>query len=356
MNKNFWKNKKVFVTGHTGFKGSWLCLWLHSMGANVTGYSLSPSSHPNLFESIGLDSFINSIVGDIRNYSDMKETIKDSSPEIIIHLAAQALVRDSYEDPLTTYSTNVMGTVNLLEIVRQTSSVKSVVIVSSDKCYENKEWFWGYRENEPLGGYDPYSNSKACTELVTSAYRSSFFQNKEKAPHICSVRAGNVIGGGDWSKDRLIPDIIRAFEKGERVVIRNPASYRPWQYILDLLRGYLTLAENLYLKGNNYSEAWNFGPSDGDTKTVEWIVENLANFWGGNCLWEIDSECNLHEARHLKLDSSKAKTRLAWQPIISIDHALRLIVEWHASYRKAGNMYEESLKEIRNYEELLNEK
>jgi len=356
MNKQFWNKKRVLVTGHTGFKGSWLCLWLHKMGAEVTGYSLEPSSKPSLFESAGITKLMHSIIGDVRDFNQLKNVMDECQSEIVIHMAAQPLVRESYNDPIATFSTNVMGTVNVLEAVRHTPGIRSVVVVTSDKCYENKEWFWSYRENEPLGGYDPYSNSKACAELVTSSYRSSFFTEKqscEQATYVCSVRAGNVIGGGDWSTDRLVPDIIRAFRTNEEVIIRNPMSIRPWQYVLDPLCGYLSVAEKLYQCGFDYSEPWNFGSENYDAKPVQWIVETLSDLWDGDNLWKVDEDANPHEAKYLKLDSSKAQKQLGWSPLISVKEALHLIIEWHQKHDNGEDMYAESIRQINNYERIL---
>ncbi|MFC4599692.1 CDP-glucose 4,6-dehydratase [Cohnella hongkongensis] len=290
---SFWENKKVFVTGHTGFKGSWLSLWLSHKGARVTGYSLSPPTSPSLFKLAKVESQIEkSILGNIIDYDRLNSALQEAQPEIVIHMAAQPLVRESYKSPLETYQVNVMGTVNLFEAIRNTESVRAVVNVTTDKCYQNNEWEWGYRENEPLGGYDPYSSSKACSELVTAAYRNSFFPKDLYASHgvaIASARAGNVIGGGDWATDRLIPDVIRSMLKREKVTIRNPHSIRPWQHVLEPLGGYMLLAELLYEHGTQYGEAWNFGPEDQDVKPVQWIVENLAYKWGlSSELYDID--------------------------------------------------------------------
>jgi len=288
INPVFWKSKKVLITGHTGFKGSWLALWLQNLGANVTGYSLQPPTNPNLFEIAHVADKMNSIIGDVRDLKHLISCFAENRPEIIIHMAAQSLVRTSYDDPVETYSTNVMGTVNVLEAVRHTDSVKVIIIVTSDKCYENKEWLWGYRENEPMGGHDPYSNSKGCAELVTSAYRNSYFHVKSSVA-VASTRAGNVIGGGDWAQDRLIPDIVNAFMEKRPVMIRNPNAIRPWQHVLEPLHGYLMLAERLWDKGHTFAEGWNFGPNEQDAKPVSYVVERLAQLWGKDASWNNDA-------------------------------------------------------------------
>ncbi|WP_227013546.1 CDP-glucose 4,6-dehydratase [Paenibacillus psychroresistens] len=349
--EQFWQGKKVFVTGHTGFKGSWLCLWLNKLGAEVTGYALQPPTKPSLFEITKLSTKMNSIIGDIRDAAALNKAMADNSPEIVIHMAAQPLVRESYNTPVETYATNVMGTVNLLEAVRHNPSVKAVVNVTTDKVYENKEWHWGYRENEPLGGLDPYSNSKACSELVTQAYRQSFFAN---GAAVASARAGNVIGGGDWAADRLIPDCINALLQGEAVRIRNPYSIRPWQHVLEPLSGYLSLAEKLFTNGKPFAESWNFGPDDQDAKPVQWIVEALCAKWGHEIGFTIDEGDHPHEAKFLKLDCSKAKNELQWQPCWSLDTTLDKIVEWSKVYQSQGDMQAICLAQIAAYEAVLN--
>lgn len=355
MNSEFWAGKRVFLTGHTGFKGSWLSLWLQSLGAELTGFSLAPPTQPSLFEMARVGDGMHSIIGDIRDLAGLREAMVEAKPEIVIHMAAQPLVRYSYENPVETYATNVMGTVHLFEAVRATPSVKAVVNITTDKCYENREWAWGYRENEPMGGYDPYSNSKGCAELVTSAYRSSYFNPLDYSKHgvaLASVRAGNVIGGGDWAQDRLIPDIISAFSEGRPVVIRSPHAIRPWQHVLEPLRGYLMLAERLYSEGVAYAEGWNFGPNEADVKSVEWIVGTLAEQWGNDANWTLDQSTHPHEATYLKLDISKARSRLGWQPALTLSQSLQMIVDWYRDYKNKADMRYAVLEQISTYSTL----
>jgi len=355
MNSEFWAGKRVFLTGHTGFKGSWLSLWLQSLGAELTGFSLAPPTQPSLFEMARIGDGMHSIIGDIRDLAGLREAMVEAKPEIVIHMAAQPLVRYSYENPVETYATNVMGTVHLFEAVRATPSVKAVVNITTDKCYENREWAWGYRENEPMGGYDPYSNSKGCAELVTSAYRSSYFNPLDYSKHgvaLASVRAGNVIGGGDWAQDRLIPDIISAFSEGRPVVIRSPHAIRPWQHVLEPLRGYLMLAERLYSDGVAYAEGWNFGPNEADVKSVEWIVGTLAEQWGNDANWTLDQSTHPHEATYLKLDISKARSRLGWQPALALSQSLQMIVDWYRDYKNKADMRYVVLEQISTYSTL----
>lgn len=353
MNIAFWKNKKVFITGHTGFKGSWLSLWLQQAEAHLVGFALPPPTTPSLYELARIDNDMNSITGDIRDFEQIERAIRTHKPEIVFHMAAQSLVRPSYSNPLETYATNVMGTVNLLEAVRRNPSAKVVVNITSDKCYDNKEWVWGYREEEPMGGHDPYSNSKGCSELVTSAFRNSFFHPSEYSRHgvaMASARAGNVIGGGDWAKDRLIPDIVRALEKQEKAVIRNPQAIRPWQHVLEPLSGYLLLAEKMWENGAKFSEPWNFGPNDEESKPVRWVADRLTGLWGEHAGWVSTMEDNhLHEATYLKLDSSKARLHLGWRPQWTLDTALKKIVDWHHSYRSSKNMRRESIEQIHSF-------
>ncbi|MDX8386444.1 MAG: CDP-glucose 4,6-dehydratase [Gallionella sp.] len=352
MNTSFWRGKKVFLTGHTGFKGSWLSLWLQQLGAEVTGYALSPPTDPSLFEVASVAEGMNSVIGDIRDGAVLMKAMQKAAPDIVIHMAAQPLVRHSYVDPVETYSTNVMGTVHLLEAVRQTKSVRAVVNVTSDKCYENKEWVWGHRENEPMGGFDPYSNSKGCAELVTSAYRNSYYdpvKNGEHGVALASARAGNVIGGGDWAADRLIPDVLSAISSGSPVLIRNPHSIRPWQHVLEPLSGYLQLAQKLYEDGVVYAEGWNFGPSDEGAKPVQWIVEQLTQKWGDGASWQTDKGDHPHEAHYLKLDCSKAKMKLDWQPRWHLGQALEMIVDWQRAWLAKEDMRRFTLNQIEQY-------
>ncbi len=353
MNPDFWRGRRVFLTGHTGFKGSWLSLWLQSMGAEVTGYALAPTGNENLFTVAEVGAGMRSLVGDVRDGEQLKQAMGDAQPEIVIHMAAQALVRYSYAHPVDTYAVNVMGVVHLLEAVRATGGVRAVVNVTSDKCYENKEWPWGYRENEAMGGYDPYSNSKGCAELVTAAYRSSYFNPQQYAQHgvaIGSGRAGNVIGGGDWAQDRLIPDMLRAIAKGEPVTIRSPHAVRPWQHVLEPLSGYLTLAERLIDDGARFAEGYNFGPHDIDARPVEWIIERLCSNWGEGASWQHDASVQPHEAHYLKLDCSKARAMLGWQPRWHLALAIEKIVEWHRALAQGADMRALTLLQIKQYQ------
>jgi CDP-glucose 4,6-dehydratase len=344
---DFWRGKRVLLTGHTGFKGSWLSLWLQSMGSELCGLALKPPTNPSLFIEARVVEEMTSIIGDIRDYETVRSAMAAFKPEIIIHMAAQSLVRLSYNEPVATYATNVMGTVHVLEAARQIGSVRAIVNVTTDKCYENKEWAWGYRENEPMGGYDPYSNSKGCSELVSSAYRRSFFQNNGIA--LASARAGNVIGGGDWAVDRLVPDILRAFECNQPVLIRNPLSTRPWQHVLEPLSGYLALAEKLYSEGQVWADGWNFGPHDDDARSVQWIVERMVEIWQNDASWRLDGGQHPHEASYLKLDISKAKSRLNWHPRWNLTEALRHIITWHRAWLHKEDMRFQCLEQIKQY-------
>ena len=349
MNPHFWSGKRVFMTGHTGFKGSWLSLWLQHLGADITGYALNPPTSPSLFEVANVGEGMHSIIADIRDLPTLRTAIAECRAEIVFHMAAQPLVRLSYAQPVETYATNVMGTVHLLEAIRQTGGVRAVVNITTDKCYENREWVWGYRENEPMGGYDPYSNSKGCSELVTAAYRTSFFNPADHAKHgvaLASARAGNVIGGGDWAKDRLIPDIMAAFVENHPAVIRNPQAIRPWQHVLEPLRGYLMLAQRLWTEGPAFAEGWNFGPNDEDAKPVEWIVKHLAGTWRNGATWSVDGGNHPHEASYLKLDISKARNKLDWQPRWNLETGLRYIVDWYQAYQRGDNMRDFTLNQI----------
>lgn len=349
---DIYRGKRVLITGHTGFKGSWLSLLLNEMGADVYGFALEPPTSPSLYKEAKIDELVTSYIGDVRDLDYLTKVIQEVQPEIVFHMAAQPLVRESYKIPVETYSTNVMGTVHLLEACRSTSSVKAIVNVTTDKCYENKEWHWGYRENEPMGGYDPYSNSKGCSELITSAYRNSFFNPSEYKNHgvsVASARAGNVIGGGDWAEDRLIPDFIRAISKGEKVRIRSPFAIRPWQHVLEPLSGYLRLAELLYTEGPKFAQAWNFGPYDHDARNVEWITKTICEFWGDEASFEIDKKPQPHEANYLKLDCSKANAELNWFPKWDIQTTLKSIVDWNKAYLNNEDIREVTKRQIHQY-------
>jgi CDP-glucose 4,6-dehydratase len=350
-----WHGRRVFLTGHTGFKGGWLALWLASKGAIVRGYALDPCTEPNLFTEAKIGSVIEDIRGDIRNSATLEPALRDFAPEVVFHMAAQPLVRYSYEDPIGTYETNVIGTARVLDAVRRTPSVRAVVSVTTDKCYENKEWLWGYRETDPLGGYDPYSSSKACAEIVSAAYRQSYFPVGKLAEHKCAVatgRAGNVIGGGDWSLDRLIPDLVRGFLSGEPVLIRRPHSIRPWQHVMEPLLGYILLAEHLLTHDPKYATAFNFGPSDDDAQEVGWIVERMKNFWGGNASWVLDEDPGVHEAGYLKLDASRARAELAWHPRLRLETTLHWLVDWYKAWQSGADMHRFTLDQIAAYEAL----
>ena len=348
MDESWWKSRKVFVTGHTGFKGAWLCLLLEHLGAAIRGYALRPPTDPSLYALAALDDRIPGTQGDVRDLTRLSAVLADADPEIVIHMAAQPLVRASYQDPVTTFGTNVMGTVNLLEAVRSSGGgVRAVVIVTTDKCYENREWIWGYREDEPMGGYDPYSSSKACAELATSAYRRSFFRDTRTA--VASVRAGNVIGGGDWAQDRLIPDVIRAFSAGRPAVVRNPDSVRPWQFVLEPLSGYLMLARRLCERGQEFTGGWNFGPADDDVRPVRWIVGRMARTWGPDAGWQTDGAEHPHEACALKLDISKARSRLGWSPQMRIDTALDWVTAWYKGQLAGGDAERSCREQIDQY-------
>jgi len=346
IDQNFWQGKRVFLTGHTGFKGSWLSLWLFSLGAEVKGYALNPPTSPSLFNEAKVDSLIDSQIGDIRDQDTLHESMTKFSPDILIHMAAQPLVRYSYNEPIETYEVNVIGTAKVLEVARSCPNVKSIVNITTDKCYENDGRSEGYKEEDAMGGYDPYSSSKGCAELVTSSYRRSFLQ--EQRMGLASVRAGNVIGGGDWADDRLIPDILRSFEKNEPVVIRNPKATRPWQHVLEPLSGYLILAQKLYEDQKEYAEGWNFGPNEKDVKPVDWILNKMIAKWP-NSSWELDSSSNPHEANFLQLDISKAESKLGWKPIWELSHTLEKIIDWHQAWINKEDMQTVCLSEIKAY-------
>ncbi|HBI04872.1 MAG TPA: CDP-glucose 4,6-dehydratase [Paenibacillaceae bacterium] len=355
IDPGFWKGKQVFITGHTGFKGSWLCLWLHSLGAEITGFSLSPPTVPSLFSLCKIEDWTTTITGDIRNRAQLNEALHKADPDIIIHMAAQPLVRVSYENPVETYEINVIGTLNVFEAVRtllNNNKPRAIINVTSDKCYDNKEWVWGYRETEAMGGHDPYSNSKGCSELITASYRNSFFNPQTYETHrvaLASARAGNVIGGGDWAKDRLVPDCIHCLLNGEKMQIRNPMSIRPWQHVLEPLGGYLVLAQKLYTDGVQFAEGWNFGPNEEDAKPVQWIVESLYNKWGTAVEFTLEEDCKWHEAHYLKLDCAKAKNKLGWKPRWNLDHALNKIIQWTRGYNKGKDIKKLCLEQIKEY-------
>ena len=353
VNPDFWNGKVVLVTGHTGFKGGWLCLWLQSLGAKVVGYALNPPTTPSLFEVAKVGEGMRSLIGDVGDLARRQAAVSGHAPQIVFHMAAQALVRSSYADPVGTYATNIMGTAHLLEAVRKAQGVKVVVNVTSDKCYDNREWVWAYRENEPLGGYDPYSSSKGCAELVTAAYRNSFFHPADYPRHgvaLASARAGNAIGGGDWAQDRLVPDFVRAVTRGESLTVRNAAAVRPWQHVLEPLRGYLLLAQHLWSDGARYSEAWNFGPDEDSAQSVQTVVETLAALWDGGAGWRADTSAGqAHEANFLKLDCSKARTKLGWHPRWDLRMALESTTAWYKAHQAGRDMRSFTLEQIARY-------
>jgi CDP-glucose 4,6-dehydratase len=356
LSSTFWKGKKVLITGHTGFKGSWLCLWLHAMGADVTGYALNPKGTPNLYTAARVGEICRSVIADIRDLETLRKTLVEVEPDIVIHMAAQPLVRYSYQNPAETFEINTLGTVYLLDAVRQAvldgSSIRAVLNVTTDKCYENLEWSWGYRENDRLGGHDPYSNSKACSELVASSYRNSFFPEENYQDHrlsLATARAGNVIGGGDWSEDRIIPDCVRALFGGDPLLIRNPAATRPWQHVLEPLSGYLLLAQRMVEQGREFSQAWNFGPSDESVRDVEWLVKRIEQLWGKSNFYELDGGSHPHEASNLRLDSSKAKLKLGWQSRWDVGTALEHTVDWYKAYESKQDMQKVCMEQIQKY-------
>ena len=352
MNESFWKNKKILITGHTGFKGSWLTVWLKKLGADITGFSKSVPTNPSLFETANIEKDIKSVVGDIQNYELLKETISKCEPEIIFHMAAQSLVIKSYSNPIETFSTNVMGTVNLLYAVKETKKAKIVINITSDKCYENNESLEGYSEEDPMGGHDPYSSSKGCAELITKSFRKSFFSSDhENNIGLASVRAGNVIGGGDWAENRLIPDIIRAIKNKENVKIRNPNALRPWQHVLDPLNGYISLAEKLWDDQKKHSEGWNFGPEKNEVKPVSWIIEEFNELWKNKINWVVGNN-ELHEANNLILNCQKAKSRLGWNSKINTETALKMTIEWYTKYFDGKNMREVTEEQIIEFQKL----
>jgi CDP-glucose 4,6-dehydratase len=350
--ENHWRGKRVFITGHTGFKGCWLALWLAELGANVCGYALDPETDPSLFQIASISKHVEDVRADIRDYPRLQAEMSRFAPEVVFHLAAQPLVRRSYQDPLGTYAANVMGTANLLEAVRHTSTVRAVVCITTDKCYQNMEWAWPYRETDALGGHDPYSSSKACSEVVAAAYRSSFFSPETFSEHgvaLATARAGNVIGGGDWSEDRLIPDLIRSFVAGRATIIRRPQSIRPWQHVLEPIYGYILLAERLQSDPEQFSSAFNFGPGDGDEWTVAQIAEKMAQLWGDRASWASEPFSGVHEAATLKLDASKARLTLGWRPAINLETALDWTVSWYRDWQSNGDMHHATKAQIMAY-------
>lgn len=351
---SFWRGRKVFITGHTGFKGSWLCLWLHALGADVTGYALSPPTNPSLFEQANVGNCVKSLHGDVRDFQQLKNAVQDCQPDVVIHMAAQTVVRIGYDNPIETYSTNVMGTVHLLEAIRQLKRPCVVVNVTSDKCYLNREWAWGYREDEPMGDRDPYANSKGCSELVTYSYRESFFPLSAFDKHqvaLGSARAGNVIGGGDWTPNQLIPDLLRSFLGGESCMIRSPFSIRPWQFVLEPLNGYLMLAEHM-AKNPRFAQGWNFGPVDTDAKPVFWIANHLVKSWGEGASWTQDLGTHPHEAHYLKLDASMANLHLGWRARLPLQEALDWVVEWYRLHKSGADLRKITETQIERYDEL----
>lgn len=343
---SFWRGRRVFVTGHTGFKGAWLALWLESLGAKVTGYALAPPSEPNLYTAARVASGITHVHGDVRDLAALQASLGQAQPEIVLHLAAQSLVRRSYREPVETYATNVMGTVNLLEAVRHIASVQGVVIVTSDKCYENREWMWGYREGDAMGGHDPYSNSKGCAELVTSAMRRSYFAG---GPFVASARAGNVIGGGDWAEDRLLPDAMRAFSAGRPLEVRSPAAVRPWQHVLEPLRGYLLLAEALVARGSAAADGWNFGPEDADCRSVREVVDMACAEWPGSQVVYNPPLDAPHEAHFLKLDCTQAHELLPWQPRWRLAEGVARTTAWFRACAQGQDMRAVTLDQLADY-------
>jgi CDP-glucose 4,6-dehydratase len=352
---NFWRGRQVFVTGHTGFKGSWLSLWLDRLGANITGYALDPPTEPGLFRQANVGDHLRDIRGDVRDFTRLKTEIAACRPDVLLHLAVQSVVRRGYTDPIETWSSNVMGTVHVLEALRQLDRSCVVVVVTSDKCYANREWIWGYREDEPMGGRDPYSNSKGCAELVTAAYRDSFFAPESFDRHgvaVASARAGNAIGGGDWTENQLIPDIMRAFLAGQACQIRSPSAIRPWQFVLEPLRGYLLLAERLAEHAGRFSSGWNFGPAEEDARPVHWIADALARAWGQGACWNRDEASHPHEAHYLRLDAAKAHAFLGWRPCLPLHAALDWIVEWYRAFQSGADLGSLTSRQIDKYEQL----
>lgn len=349
IRQEFWLDKRVFVTGHTGFKGSWLSMWLSHLGAKVTGYALPPPTNPSLFELADIDSLIDSVIGDVTDQKSLENSVVSASPEILIHMAAQSLVRYSYQNPIETFATNALGTAHVLDVVRRVPSVRAVVMVTSDKCYQNREWVWGYNEISRLGGDDPYSASKACAELIVASMRESYFSADNGAPAVASARAGNVIGGGDWATDRLVPDVLRSLLRSEPVLIRNPQATRPWQHVLEPLNGYLMLAEHLYDAGVEFASAWNFGPASQSEVTVGKIVDQLYELWGADFQWNRDLSDGPAESTFLKLDASKARAYLGWRPKLDLKTTLGWIVDWTKQYQAGKDMHKASIVDIERF-------
>jgi CDP-glucose 4,6-dehydratase len=352
MKSSFWRGRRVLVTGHTGFKGGWLSLWLEAMGAQVIGFALPPPTEPSLFEAARVGAGIVSLTGDVRDLETLEAAFKRYRPQIVIHVAAQALVKTAYREPAQTFTTNVIGTLNVLEAARRSETTRVIVSITSDKCYENHEWVWGYRENDRMGGHDPYSASKGCAELLISAYRDSFFPPSRHDDHgvwLASTRAGNVIGGGDWSADRLIPDVMRAITANQPALIRRPHAIRPWQFVLEPLRGYLDLAERLWFEGASFAQAWNFGPDIEQVEPVQWIVDRLTRSWGPDASWVLDEAEHPHEDHFLKLDTTKAKSLLGWRPILELGEALEWIVEWYRGFTDGRDMRRLTEEQIDRY-------
>jgi CDP-glucose 4,6-dehydratase len=351
-----WQGRRVFLTGHTGFKGGWLALWLAHRGAHIRGFALDPPTTPSLFMDARIAEDVDDVRGDIRDYPRLEAALREFAPDVVFHLAAQPLVRQSYADPLGTYSINVMGTANVLEAVRKSPSVRAVVCVTTDKCYQDQDWDWPYRETDPLGGYDPYASSKACAELVAAGYRSSFFSaDGSGGRRVCvaTARAGNVVGGGDWSPDRLIPDLVRGFESGQPVLIRNPQAVRPWQHVLDASMGYMLLAERLCAGGNQFARSFNFGPADGDMWSVERIANRMAERWGGGARWIRDAAAHPHESRVLRVDSSRARTALGWKPRLTTEAALDWTLDCYRARRDGADLRHNTLAQIDTFEKLV---